>query len=505
MRSSGFWWNEDAIELGCSIYDGSGGNAPRVGVRARRRLEIGEVLVRIPTSACLTSVNCKHSASVLEAQKSLGEKEWLAVLGFALLLERGGGGGGSDTSSSCSSSSRWAPYLAVLPVSESNVVMMWSDEQRRYLAGTDVEQALRDERAHARVEWEGHIKPIVAKLEGADKRESAYTFEQYLAARSVVSSRAFTINPVVGVGLVPIADLFNHRTGGHHVHLTDLDDKLAIPEITRKTPPPAKEGVARPSSGESDCMFMKIVRPVNEGEEVFNTYGELGNAKLLCSYGFAQMDNPADLVTIGLPALRAAAALRGVSGAQIAARLAWCVVNGVCDDETTFHLKARSVPSDALLLVLWILATTDRQFDAVRKAMEPLSDEKGNETSSSSSSMKTETISHIASIAASQGGLKEKKSLQILSETLRRRMALYAGAPADDGDSIWKSNISILLNSEKEIIRSCEQYLRSELHLEENVMIDNGGIGENRKRKVDGGSSDEGAPKAPQDAFSLFD
>jgi len=53
------------------------------------------------------------------------------------------------------------------------------------------------------------------------------------------------------------------------------------------------------------------VKPANEAEEVFNTYGELGNAKLLCSYGFTQIDNPADGVTIGLPALRAAAALVG--------------------------------------------------------------------------------------------------------------------------------------------------------------------------------------------------
>jgi SET domain-containing protein 6 len=331
---------------------------------------------------------------------------------------------------------------------------------------------------------------IVAKLEqeGAKAGKGAgYTFDTYLAARSVVSSRAFTINPVVGVGLVPIADLFNHRTGGHHVHMCDLDDKLAIPEIAKQ------EGGEARGGKEGDCMFMKVVTAVDEGEEVFNTYGELGNAKLLCSYGFAQMNNPADDVTIGLPALRAAAALRGVSGAQIAARLAWCEANGVCDEETAFHLRARSrsVPSDALLLVLWILATSDGRFDAVRKAMKPPSD-KGN----------AETVAHFTSVAEKQGGtLKEESALQILSETLRRRRAMYAAsAPEDGGSDDWKSSLSILLNSEEGIIRDCEKYL------EENVKSDDG-AGENRKRKVDGGGKpdEEGGQKAAADAFSLFD
>jgi hypothetical protein len=34
----------------------------------------------------------------------------------------------------------------------------------RYVAGTEVEQALRDERAQARVEWDGHINAIVVGL-----------------------------------------------------------------------------------------------------------------------------------------------------------------------------------------------------------------------------------------------------------------------------------------------------------------------------------------------------
>ena len=114
----------------------------------------------------------------------------------------------------------------------------------------------------------------------------------------MASSRAFTVDPTVGAGLVPIADLFNHRTGGHHVRLTDDPED--------------------PGGG---FLVVRCVAPADPGEEVFNSYGVLGNAKLLRSYGFAQPNNPADVVTFDVPAVRAAAAMRGVAGERVAARL----------------------------------------------------------------------------------------------------------------------------------------------------------------------------------------
>ena len=167
-------------------------------------------MARIPTSQCLTCGGCAHQKLVGDLEISLGKGEWLALLGFALLLERGVDAG---------KSSSWNAYLRYLPAAEQGVTALWPENRKRYLAGTDVDLALRDERAQAKTEWETHIEPILSRSEYA---ESGFTFEDYLSARSVVSSRAFTICPKVGVGLVPLADLFNHRTVGHHVLLTDL-------------------------------------------------------------------------------------------------------------------------------------------------------------------------------------------------------------------------------------------------------------------------------------------
>ena len=225
----------------------------------------GEVIARIPKSGCITRANCARSDAISKLRVSMGgDEQWLAILGAALLLER-----------TSFSDSRWAPYLATLPREESDVVASWPDDRRRFLAGTDIEQALRDERAQARSEWEGHVAKVVRDATSDVDDDGRPGFDDYLAARSVVSSRAFTVDDAVGVGLVPVADMFNHRTGGNHVCVADVDDASAIP------------AAARSAAGEPS-MYVRVVSPANAGDEVFNTYGDLGNAKLLSSYGFAQ-------------------------------------------------------------------------------------------------------------------------------------------------------------------------------------------------------------------------
>eukprot|EP00960_Hanusia_phi_P041893 755205-Hanusia_phi.AAC.6 len=45
-------------------------------------------------------------------------------------------------------------------------------------------------------------------------------------------------------------------------------------------------------------LSMEVVRDVARGEEVFNTYGELGSAALLLRYGFVDRENPHDFVSM---------------------------------------------------------------------------------------------------------------------------------------------------------------------------------------------------------------
>ena len=84
LRSSDFWWDESAIELGASFpsTDGAGPPAPRAGVRALRRLEAGDVLARIPRARCLTRASCAYpdAASLIERMNLLPPRIALPVL-----------------------------------------------------------------------------------------------------------------------------------------------------------------------------------------------------------------------------------------------------------------------------------------------------------------------------------------------------------------------------------------------------------------------------------------
>ena len=52
-------------------------------------------------------------------------------------------------------------------------------------------------------------------------------------------------------------------------------------------------------------VAMQIIAacPLVAGQEVFNTFGELGNAELCCKYGFCLRDNPFSSVRLAKPSL----------------------------------------------------------------------------------------------------------------------------------------------------------------------------------------------------------
>ncbi|PSS30836.1 Ribosomal lysine N-methyltransferase [Actinidia chinensis var. chinensis] len=124
--------------------------------------------------------------------------------------------------------------------------------------------------------------------------------------------------------MVPLADLFNHKTGAEDVHFTSLSPHL-VPENEAEGNQisdeyentddgeqltPNSQSIRGSSSGSLECssaigddptvLEMIIVKDVKSGSEVFNTYGLLGNAALLHRYGFTEADNPYDIVNIDL-------------------------------------------------------------------------------------------------------------------------------------------------------------------------------------------------------------
>jgi hypothetical protein len=141
----------------------------------------------MPVSRCLTRSACAHADTVRRIRDDIGDDtQWLAALGAALLLERASFSANEKVSSKKNENAssettettirtryaRLSGYVATLPRREANVVASWPEERRRFLAGTDVERALRCERSAARREWEGYAKTRVREALAARRKRN---------------------------------------------------------------------------------------------------------------------------------------------------------------------------------------------------------------------------------------------------------------------------------------------------------------------------------------------
>jgi hypothetical protein len=258
----------------CDGFDSRHPQQQQQKVVAKRDIVRGEKLVQIPFSACFA---CDERSLLLRGRKNWSEMkrvleektDWLSRLAIALCFER-----------FCISTlsrgkqlqleegrSRFEPYLNTLNERERNAICNWeAGEKDLLLRGTDIGlNYVRDEREAAREEYE----MFRAALDDEGFAEF-FTFERYRASRSVCSSRAFQITPGK-IGLMPLADLFNHKSTGNDVSVCEGD---------------AAETVA-----------VSVVKSATQkGEEVFNTYGVLSNTDLLNSYGFCD-DKALDLAS----------------------------------------------------------------------------------------------------------------------------------------------------------------------------------------------------------------
>ncbi|KAG8721051.1 hypothetical protein FRC08_016171 [Ceratobasidium sp. 394] len=139
-----------------------------------------------------------------------------------------------------------------------------------------------------RHEWQTEWRQCFEELSSIDveKLASAFTWENYLAAATYLSSRAFpstllsssptnaspeTSHPV----LLPGIDSLNHRR--------------AAPVSWIST-----------TSKDHDTLDLVLHDPVPAGAECFNNYGPKPNSELMLGYGFALPHNPDDTILLSL-------------------------------------------------------------------------------------------------------------------------------------------------------------------------------------------------------------
>ncbi|BGP52471.1 hypothetical protein JCM8202v2_000025 [Rhodotorula sphaerocarpa] len=215
--------------------------------------------------------------------------------------------------------SPWHVYFQHAPQESVPVAALWDEtddrDALRWLRGTQGHRQLARSSFNKR-----SLCDLFSRLPPLPHPVSLSTF---LHACSLVSSRAFHIDAFHTLALVPLADVFNH-SDEPHVHLAsdhwvcplcgaleqcphdedeegDRVDGQAEKKPASGDIPPAAASASRgrnsvQAAAADDTCDMVTERAILPGEEIFNTYGDLSNARLLAAYGFVLEANEADRV-----------------------------------------------------------------------------------------------------------------------------------------------------------------------------------------------------------------
>ncbi|KAI9096521.1 hypothetical protein DFS34DRAFT_594432 [Phlyctochytrium arcticum] len=332
----GVVFDEEAIELQAHVR-GAQADGDSFGILSKSNLNIDDTVCHISKDAILSIKNC-GIADILEEAELGG----VFALALALLYEF-----------SLGMRSPWYGYLQSLPERE-NLPMFWNESDVAELAGTDLSDSLLSDKSLLRDDYETLLKPVLEAHPLIFHDRKHFTFEKFLDASSLVSSRSFEVDYYHGEAMVPLADIFNHKSGAENVHFEalaevcttcgasgpcwctlldsdeeweevsefdDIDDENEMEESGNDdesdcgSAPPSlydpddwvQDAEERskllmlddtPLADVQDLIDMTVVRPCKAGQEVFNTYGERSNMQLLHRYGFAELNNVHDSVDI---------------------------------------------------------------------------------------------------------------------------------------------------------------------------------------------------------------
>ena len=217
----------------------------------------GEIVLVVPQSACLsTTTSALGEGDDGRRRERLRE---MGVVGLVACVARERAAG---------ENSAFAAYAATLPW-DANRRGDGEDarEVRALSRGTTVEVMRETDEEMLMRDHESVVEFYANEI--GEEGGAPPTEEEFRQAAAMVASRAFFIDEDAGQGLVPYADLFNHRgSGGAHVVVRGCD------------------------SEKEEELRLECARAISRGEEVFNSFGDdHDNSLLFYKYGFVERDN----------------------------------------------------------------------------------------------------------------------------------------------------------------------------------------------------------------------
>ncbi|KAF9907145.1 hypothetical protein EC991_011285 [Linnemannia zychae] len=318
-------WDKDAIE----IREGKHG----LGVYAKKNLDAGYEAIQVPKSIVL-SVESTGIANLLEEE----DIEGYVGLTLACMYEYSKG-----------SESVWSAYLALLAQSRPQMPSDLSEDARELLKKSEVFGDIETDLKDMQEDYDTIVVPLLEKhpeVFTPQARAEFFTFEAFKYMTSHVSSRAMDVDNFHISALVPFADLINHNAEPNSDYLTheevcevcgaiscehmdeedeDDEDDEEAPELAagddKKKRTAAKKAEAADVDGEdddeeddedweddiNDTCDIVLDDDVKKGEEITRHYGPFPNKIFLSKYGFAEIDNEHDTITVQLEMVKKAA------------------------------------------------------------------------------------------------------------------------------------------------------------------------------------------------------
>jgi len=242
------------------------------GLLARRDINDGDNLLKVPIKLCLTKASARKALGKDALPREINE--YLAVA-CHLIQERYVLG----------EKSFWKPYIDVLPETEEvNPTFTWSDEDLAFLNGSPVIAATKSLQMKLRREYDA----LLGGEDGLCNRfpdrfpKEHYTYENWIWAFTMLFSRAIRLRSLAEgetLAMVPYADLINHSPFSQaYIDAQEGGDWLF-------------------SSGEEE-VILYADRGYRRMEQIYISYGQKSNAELLLLYGFAVERNPYNSVDV---------------------------------------------------------------------------------------------------------------------------------------------------------------------------------------------------------------
>uniref|UniRef100_T2M9D8 N-lysine methyltransferase SETD6 n=1 Tax=Hydra vulgaris TaxID=6087 RepID=T2M9D8_HYDVU len=250
------WCKANNLNLSSKVKVDFNGTSHRYGMLATEDIKKGEVLFTVPRQLLLNqnTATLKNRLNEFEKWldthgKSLNDSSgWLPLL-ITLMWEFN------------QKDSFWASYLLLVPeISEFGHPLFWKEEEYNLeFQGMPLLNDIIVDRENIETEYAEFVLLFLRRNKDLFGSLENYSLEFFKRMVAFVMAYSFTEDEE-SPSMVPMADILNHHSN-NNAHLVFHKSNLQMISIRR----------------------------IKKGEEVFNTFGKLGNTELLQMYGYVEI------------------------------------------------------------------------------------------------------------------------------------------------------------------------------------------------------------------------